>query len=129
MEINIKKFLRNSFVSVISVCIIVFIVLVLIMGRRTEKTIDEISEIYMSEMNVQLSQKFKTVISLRLSQVEGIMKRTPPEAAEYGEEMLDDLKLGGEVRDFTFLGLCTEDGLIEPIYGERMEASSEAIME
>ncbi len=129
MEINIKKFLRNSFVSVISVCIIVFIVLVLIMGRRTEKTIDEISEIYMSEMNVQLSQKFKTVISLRLSQVEGIMKRTPPEAAEYGEEMLDDLKLGGEVRDFTFLGLCTEDGLIEPVYGERMEASSEAIVE
>ena len=39
MERNIRKFLRNSFVFVISVCIIVFIVLVLIMGRKTGQTI------------------------------------------------------------------------------------------
>lgn len=51
MEKNIRKFLRNSFVFVITVCIIVFIVLVLIMGDKTVQTIDEISEIYMSEMN------------------------------------------------------------------------------
>ena len=76
METNIKKFLRNSFISVISICVIVFIGLVLIMGKRTSDTIDEISEIYLSEMNIQLQQKFSTVIELRLDQIEGIVRRT-----------------------------------------------------
>ncbi|EOS22853.1 hypothetical protein C806_03474 [Lachnospiraceae bacterium 3-1] len=129
MEKNVKKFLRNSFVSVISICIVVFIALVLIMGKRTERTIDEISEIYMSEMNIQLSQKFTTVINLRLSQVEGIIKRTPPEGAVYGEELMEDLALGGEVREFSFLGLCKEDGTIETIYGDEVSVSTENIVE
>ncbi len=75
MEKNIKNFLRNSFVSVISVCVVVFIGLVLIMGKRTEDTIDEISEIYMSEMNTQLGQKFTTVVGLRLEQVQGLIRQ------------------------------------------------------
>ncbi len=57
---NIKVFLRNSFICVISVCIVVFIYLLFIMAKSTESTIDEISEIYMSEMNVQIRQKFSS---------------------------------------------------------------------
>lgn len=121
METNIKRFLRNSFISVISICVIVFIGLVLIMGKRTESTIDEISEIYMSEMNTQIQQKFSTVIGLRLEQIEGIVKRTPPESAVYGEELLEELALGGEVRDFDFLALYGEDGTIENIYGDELD--------
>ncbi|MEH2941291.1 response regulator [Lachnospiraceae bacterium KK002] len=121
METNIKRFLRNSFISVISICVIVFIGLVLIMGKRTESTIDEISEIYMSEMNTQIQQKFSTVIGLRLEQIEGIVKRTPPESAVYGEELLEELALGGEVRNFDFLALYGEDGTIENIYGDELD--------
>ena len=91
MEKNIRKFLRNSFVFVITVCIIVFIVLVLIMGDKTVQTIDEISEIYMSEMNTQLQQKFSTIVGLRLNQIEGIVKRTPPEYSEYGDSLKEEL--------------------------------------
>lgn len=120
---NIKKFLRNSFVSVISICVLVFIGLVLIMGKRTESTIDEISEIYMSEMNTQLKQKFTTVVGLRLEQVEGIIERTPPSTVSYGKNMIDDLTLSGEVRDFNLLGLCSEDGNIETIYGDNIKIS------
>ena len=69
---NIKVFLRNSFICVISVCIVVFIYLLFIMAKSTESTIDEISEIYMSEMNVQIRQKFSSIVGLRLDQVEGI---------------------------------------------------------
>ena len=121
METNIKKFLRNSFISVISICVIVFIGLVLIMGKRTSDTIDEISEIYLSEMNIQLQQKFSTVIELRLDQIEGIVRRTPPESAVYGEEMLQDIAFSGEVREFDFLALCSEDGKMENIYGHEMD--------
>ena len=58
---NIKVFLRNSFICVISVCIVVFIYLLFIMAKSTESTIDEISEIYMSEMNVQIRQKLSLI--------------------------------------------------------------------
>ena len=76
---NIKVFLRNSFISVISVCIVVFIYLLLIMAKSTESTIDEISEIYMSEMNIQIRQKFSSIVGLRLEQVEGVFKRMSSE--------------------------------------------------
>ena len=82
---NIKVFLRNSFICVISVCIVVFIYLLFIMAKSTESTIDEISEIYMSEMNVQIRQKFSSIVGLRLDQVEGIMMRQSPDTAEYGD--------------------------------------------
>lgn len=130
METNIKRFLRNSFISVISICVIVFIGLVLIMGKRTESTIDEISEIYMSEMNTQIQQKFSTVIGLRLEQIEGIVKRTPPESAVYGEELLEELALGGEVRVFDFLALYGEDGTMENIYGDELDVfQNEGLLE
>lgn len=129
MERNIRKFLRNSFIFVISVCIIVFIVLVLIMGRKTGQTIDEISEIYMSEMNTQLQQKFSTIVGLRADQVKGIVRRTPPEYASYKEGLLEELKLGAEVREFSFLALCSEDGTLERIYGEAVDAPRDKLLE
>ncbi len=120
---NIKIFLRNSFICVISVCIIVFVFLVLIMGQRTQATIDEISGIYMSEMSTQLKQKFTTTVGLRLEQVEGLLRRTSPEESDYGKDLFDDLKIGGEVRDFSYLSLYSEDGEHKIVYGEEIEIS------
>ncbi len=129
MEKNIRKFLRNSFVFVITVCIIVFIVLVLIMGDKTVQTIDEISEIYMSEMNTQLQQKFSTIVGLRLNQIEGIVKRTPPEYSEYGDSLKEELKLSAEVREFSFLALCAENGDLETIYGGKVDVPNDKLLE
>ena len=66
MEKRIKNFLRGSFVLVIVVCTIVFLGLTHVMTQKTEQSISEISEIYMSEMNLQLRQKFYSIINLRL---------------------------------------------------------------
>lgn len=123
MEKNIRKFLRNSFAFIIILCIVVFIGLIFIMGKKTTEAIDEVSEIYLSEMDVQLSQKFTTVLGLRLEQVEGLIQRTPPQSVTYGTEMIEELILGGEVREFDFLGLYSEEGKLETIYGEEIEIS------
>ena len=114
---NINVFLRNSFISVISICIVVFVYLLVIMGKNTEHTIDEISEIYMSEMNTQLSQKFSSIVGLRLDQVSGVIKLTSPDSVVHGEDMLKELTTNGEVRGFDFLGLYAEDGSLETVYG------------
>lgn len=118
---KIKKFLRIRFVSVILVCIVVFICLALLMSQETENTIANVSEIYMSEMNVQLRQKFSSIIGLRLEQVEGIIKRTPTDTVSYGEEMVNDLSMSAEIRGFSYLGFYTEDGDLQMIYGDEVE--------
>lgn len=130
MDKKIKNFLKCSFVFMFAICIVVFTWLTLFMSKKTGETIVEVSEIYMSEMNIQLQQKFSSIISLRLEQVEGIVKRTPPLTVSYGSDMLNQLERSGEVRNFTYMGLYNADGEMETIYGTDLEIiNSDAAME
>lgn len=123
MDRKIRNFLRCSFIGMIIVCIVVFVWMTLFMSKKTEESIVEVSEIYMSEMNIQLQQKFSSIIGLRLEQVEGIIKRNPPGQAVYSEELLQELQTSAEVRNFSFLAFYTEDGKLETIYGNEVEIS------
>ena len=120
-----KKFLWTSFVSLIILCIIIFVWLGIFMSRKSEEAISEIGKIYMSEMNKQLEEKFKAVTELRIEQIEGIVRRTPPAESDYGKKLLEELSLSASVRDFSFLGLYSEDGECETIYGEDVEYLSQ----
>lgn len=120
MEKMIKRFLRGSFVLVISVCAIVFLGLTHVMTQKTEESISEISKIYMSEINVQLQQKFYSIINLRLEQVEGIIKMIPPSEAEYDEALLDRLSSNARIRNLVYIGFCDEKGDLKEIYGKHI---------
>ena len=87
------------------------------MTGKSEEAINDVGKIYMSEMSTQLQQKFDAITASWVSQVEGIAKRTPPQEQVYGQAMLDDLALGASVRKFEYLGLYTEDGEYEDVYG------------
>lgn len=117
MEKKTRNLLKFSFITLIVLCIIVFIWLTLFMAKRTQETAVEISEIYMSEMNLQIQQKFSSIITLRQQQLEGIIRQTPPESAVYGEEMLQALSESAEIRNLKYLGFYTEDGNLKTIYG------------
>lgn len=121
MEKKTGNFLKVSFLSLIVLCIIVFAWLTVFMAGKTGDTIVEVSDIYMSELNLQIQQKFNSIITLRLQQVEGVIMRTPPKHAVYGENMLDNLRTSAEVRNFSYLGFYTEDGEFEDIYGDGIE--------
>ncbi len=113
-----KRFLFASLIGLIILCIIIFSWAADSIGKKSQNTLNEIGTLYMSEMSKQLQEKFEALIDLRLSQVEGIVRRTPPETASYGKEMLDELALGAQVRQFPYLALYTADGEAETIYGE-----------
>ena len=119
---KINNFLMRSIVFLILVCVVVFMGLTFFMEFRTKDSVEAINKVYMSEINVQLQQKFTSIIDLRLSQVEGVVRRTLPQNVEYGEEMLDELKTSAEVRNFIYLGFYTEDGRLEKISGEDVES-------
>lgn len=122
---NTKKFLIVGFSFLFVVCIFSFWGMSMQMDRGSTEAVNDVGILYMSEMNKQLQEKYTTVIDLRLSQVEGIIKRTPPENVQYGEEMLEELVISAEVRNFTYLGLYREDGTCEVIYGEPVQVIDE----
>ncbi len=124
MNEKIRKFFKFSFIGMIAICILVFTWMALYMSKKTEASIVDVGEIYLSEMNLQLQQKFSSIIGLRINQVEGIVMLNPPDEVEYGEEMLEDLKTSVEVRGFSYLGFYTEDGELETIYGEDVKISN-----
>ncbi len=121
MDKKIIRFLCLSFFSVMIICIVVFFTLSVFMSNNTEKSIEKISQIYMSEVSEQIQQKFDSIINLRMAQVKGIIERTPPEEATPGSELHRELQMNAEVRRFTYLGFYLEDGSFHDIYGEPVE--------
>lgn len=118
MEKKVKRFLWCSVTIAVLICVIIFVSLIYFMSNKTEESITDIGELYMSEINVQLEQKFNTIINLRLEQVEGIYERTKPASINGREKMLEELKLSAEVRNFSYLALYDKNGQAEKIFGE-----------
>lgn len=118
MDKKTINFFRGSITSVIIVSIVVFIALTLFMSVKTKESVEEISYSYMSEMSIQVQQKFQSIIELRLNQVKGITLRTPEDGAVYGEELLAELRLSAQVRDFSYLAFYAGDGSVEKIFGD-----------
>lgn len=120
MSKKTMKFLRNSFICIIIICILVFLYLAVFMSSKTEESIMEVSNIYMSEINCQVQQKFSSIISIRMVQLEGVYKRTPPDEEDSREDMLEELRISADIREFSSLGFLAEDGEIEAVYGEKI---------
>lgn len=115
---KIKRFFLVSIICGVIVCAAIFTYVTLYMSKSTEKSIETISEIYMSEVNLQIQQKFDSITNLRLEQVNGIIQRTEPDSVTYGEDMLNDLKTSANVRNFMYMGLYSENGEKERIIGK-----------
>lgn len=116
-----KKFLLLSLVCMIILCSAVFIWVAESMTGKSSEAISDIGMIYMSEMSRQLQQKFSAIIDLRRAQVEGIVRRTPPEEALSEDALFSELALSASVREFDYLALYTESGEEKVILGNSIE--------
>ncbi len=116
-----RKFLFASLLGLVILCVIVFSWAALSVSKKSRSTINDIGTLYMSEMNQQLYEKFDVIIGLRLSQVEGIVRRTPPESIPYGDKLLKELASGASVRQFSYLALYDAEGGSQTIYGGPVE--------
>lgn len=117
-RIQTTRFLWVSLSILLALCITIFTCITRYMLKQSDIAIKNIGQIYMSEINMQITRHFNSVIDLKLSQVEGITEVLPPETSVYGEEMTERLAYNAKVRGFSYLGLCGTDGSIETVYGE-----------
>ena len=116
-----KKFLWSSLIGMVLVCIVVFLMLAFFMNKKTTESIQEITTIYMEELNKQLQEKFSSVIDLRLGQVGEVVAQIPEGGVENREEMLVLLTQGITVRNFDYVGFLTGNGTLSKIYGQELE--------
>lgn len=124
---NTKKFLLISFSILISVCIVMLTITSMYVSGKSDGAINEIGMIYMSAVAKQMQEKFDAVVDSQILEMEGIVERHPPETMEYGPEMIEQLVLSAQVRDFLYLGLYTKEGDCEVIYGKEVEYESEEV--
>ncbi|MDE7287256.1 MAG: HAMP domain-containing histidine kinase, partial [Lachnospiraceae bacterium] len=122
---RIKQFLFVSIVGLIILGFAVFSWMGTAMSQKSDAAINEISNIYMSEMSNQLQRKFEAVIDLYLAQLDGVIKRVEAEEFTDNESLRRELELSAEIRDFKFMGLYTKDGDCDTIYGGSIEASNQ----
>ncbi len=127
MDKKIIRFLRLSFAVMVIVCIAIFAMLTVFMSLKTRDSVNEISDIYMSEINGQIQQKFHAITDIRIGQVEGVIQRTPPWSDMETASILEELRVSAEVRGFQWLGFYTKDGRMETIYGEDIEVSDKTL--
>ncbi len=120
MDKNVTKLIRRGFLSIMIICVVVFVLLTTFMSKKTEESIVEVSDIYMSEMNMQIQQKFSAIMGLCLDRVEGIIKGTPPSEMEITDGMLEVMRKDAQIRNFTWLGLYTSEDEIQTVYGGEM---------
>ncbi len=125
MKRNTKKFLAISFSLLAIACVVMITFTSSVIAEKSDFAINKIGSLYMSGMTKQMQEKFDTVIDMQISELKGIVERHPPESVVYDQDMFDQLALSAQVRDFVYLGLYTEEGESETIYGSDVEYDSE----
>ena len=125
MKRNTKKFFSISFSLLAIACVVMITFTSSVIAEKSDFAINKIGSLYMSGMAKQMQEKFDTVIDMQISELKGIVERHPPESVVYDQDMFDQLALSAQVRDFVYLGLYTEEGESETIYGSDVEYDSE----
>ena len=114
------RFLIYSFIGLLIFSIIIFSLLGIYMSRKSEKTVYEIGQIYMSGMNKQMSNHFETVIKLRFGQVSGIVSVVSADNNNK-EKLYEELVYRAQVRNFDYLALCSTEGDFQTLYGQSIQ--------
>jgi signal transduction histidine kinase len=123
---------KVSIVAVVFVCILVFAFLVFCFSKKNTESVYEVGSIYMEEMSEHISSHFKSSVNRWIRLLEEIENTVDDEGSDNADAVHKALENNGKARDFKALGLCSDDGTIELIYGDGIapmdtEAFSEAV--
>ncbi|BDF59127.1 hypothetical protein CE91St36_19440 [Christensenellaceae bacterium] len=122
MKKKITRFLIVSIVMISALCVFIFAFLAVYMNRQSEKTINEVGTIYMSNINERISKHFETALDSYLSKADALVAETPADQNADVQEIKNELANNGKMRGFEYLALYSNDGEPEIIYGEPVQA-------
>lgn len=123
MKNKIKHFLVVSLVIVCIVCIGAFGALAIYLNSQNEQAVAELGNIYMSNINDRISKHFDAISDQCLTPMTTFAENIPPMCGSSKDEYLKWMTYYGHSRNYESVSWCDEDGNIETIYGEPLQAS------
>lgn len=121
MERKKRVFLISSFLILALSCSTTFTWLITFMSKQTQATVNDISRIYMQQMNIQLKQKFDAIVDIRQQQVAAIVQDVSPDRIYKDRESLEsELAHNANIRGFQYMAFYTKDGALTTIYGNNV---------
>jgi len=121
---KITHFLRNSMIFIGIVCISIFLALAAYINRQSEETIGHVGSAYMVSMNERISKHFSTMIDLRLTQLDTLVKTMPNKTREDNKETREWLEYNAKIRGLDSLAYYFEDGSFEMLYGTQITSTN-----
>lgn len=144
-----KYFLLGSFALLLIISIGAFVWLGNFMSNISEEAINTVGGLYMQGMNEHITAHFRTLIDLKFEQADAIVDAVPPDQYVPGppadssvpadimspgdsrkggsggsiDELYDELAHRADIRNFNYIGLCSDDDTIEMISGQQVELS------
>ncbi|MDE7206504.1 MAG: response regulator, partial [Lachnospiraceae bacterium] len=119
-ESRTTQFLVGSFLMLLILSAAAFFCLGFYMSNVSQKSIDQVGDMYMAGISEQIYSHFSTLIELKLEQIE-TAEKVVGSNVDNVEALYNELIYRVEVRGFDYLALCDEDGRMEMLYGERIE--------
>lgn len=122
-----KKFNRITYYLIISLivvfiaCIGTFVSLTFYMKNKSEKTIDQVGNVYMEGINERVSKHFSTMVDLRLKQLETLVEIIPSDKTDT-PEIRQQLIHSAKINDFEALAYYFEDGSSESLFGDSFQS-------
>lgn len=127
MNTKVTRFLVVRFVLMVLVCVVIFFALMQYVSIKTGNAVNEITNIYISEINEQIKQKFSAISQLRIKQVAAVIQRTEKGENTDLESEREDIRLSAEVRGFEWLGLYVGENRFVSIYGDDIEIPDDSL--
>ena len=121
MKTYSTRTLRIRFIAMLILCVLVFWFLASFMSSQSTRTIDEVGTAYMASINEQVAMHFRSVIDLRLAQVEAMVSTIKPDSTQDQTLLRDTLKFNAQARGFESLSLYSRSGVFETIYGKDVQ--------
>lgn len=113
-------FLIISFTLLLFISIGAFVCLGRYMGRVSKESIGKVGDLYMEGINDHIVAHFRTLIDLKLEQAEAVVEVVPADMGSI-DELYEELIYRGSVRNFNYLALLSEDGIMEMLDGEQIQ--------
>ncbi len=110
-----KRILQGGFFLIILFCVMVFVIMTVTLNSNIQQSVNNVSKIYMSEMNIQYREKFNSIVQMHYNNIMILLK----EISNKNELM----ELAENDENIFGILLYSSDGEIETVYGEELECS------
>ena len=120
---NPTRFLTLSLIAVVVLCIVIFGFLAFYMDSHNKGTINEVGAIYMEGMSERITMHFDTTIDYILSQLQDVVEAYPADSPLPQEKLREQLIYDAKARGFVYLGLYSQDGELETLFGPELQMS------